>query len=125
VLPTIPHFEAVRPSVVAALRSAMLVETQPQAVAAYLRFLASCALDEPLPEQADLTLVKLLLELYVDYIRLSFLIGFFKDLAQVIAERSSLLNALLPSVTNKTSQAARTLESLLQLFWHYLMKVMP
>ena len=58
-LPTIAHFETVRSSVVAALRSAILVETQPQAVAAYLRFLASCALDEPLPEQADLTLVNI------------------------------------------------------------------
>ena len=56
-LPTIPHFEAVRPSVVAALRSAILVETQPQAVAAYLRFLATCALEEPLQDQADLALV--------------------------------------------------------------------
>ena len=41
----------------------------------------------------------------------------------MIAERSTLLNALLPSATNKTGQAAVTLESLLQLFWHYLMKV--
>ena len=46
-----------------------------------------------------------------------------QDLAQVIAERSSLMTALLPSTTNKTPQAARTLESLLKLFWHYLLKV--
>ncbi len=58
-LPTIPHFEAVRPAVVAALRAAMLVETQPHAVAAYLRFLATCALDEPLQDQADLSLVNI------------------------------------------------------------------
>lgn len=56
-LPIIPHFEAVRPAVVAALRAALLVETQPHAVAAYLRFLASCALEEPLQDQADLSLV--------------------------------------------------------------------
>ena len=56
-LPTIPHFEAVRPAVVSALRAAILVETQPNAVAAYLRFLATCALDEPLQDQADLSLV--------------------------------------------------------------------
>jgi len=59
VLPTIPHFETVRAFVVAAPLSAMLVETQLQAVGAYLRFLASCALDELLPEQADLTLVNI------------------------------------------------------------------
>ena len=56
-LPTIPHFEAVRPAVIVALRSALLVETNHEAVAAYLRLLASCALDEPLQEQADLSLV--------------------------------------------------------------------
>ena len=56
-LPNIPHFEFVRPGVIIALRAAILVETQPTAVAAYLKFLASCALDEPLPDQADLTLV--------------------------------------------------------------------
>lgn len=56
-LASIPHFEAVRPAVVAALRSAILVETQPQAVAAYLRFLATSALEEPLHDLADLSLV--------------------------------------------------------------------
>jgi integrator complex subunit 1 len=45
-LPSIPHFEAVRPGVIVALRSALLVETQPRVVAAYLRFLASHALNE-------------------------------------------------------------------------------
>lgn len=99
-LPTIPHFEAVRPAVVAALRSAFLVETQPQAVSAYLRFLSGCALDEPLQDQADLTL----------------------DLAQLIVERSSLVSALLPSTSNRTAGSSRTLESLLLLFWAYLRK---
>jgi integrator complex subunit 1 len=56
-LPTIPHFEAVRPAVIAALRAAFLIETQPLAVAAYLRFLSTCALGEPIQEQADLSLV--------------------------------------------------------------------
>ncbi|XP_045031439.1 integrator complex subunit 1 [Daphnia magna] len=99
-LPTIPHFQAVRPAVIAALRAAFLVETQPQAVAAYLRFLSTCALEEPIQDQADLSL----------------------DLAQVIVERSSLIAALLPSPSNKTQQATKTLECLLQLFWHYLLK---
>jgi integrator complex subunit 1 len=31
-LPTIPHFEAVRPAVIAALRAAFLIETQPLAM---------------------------------------------------------------------------------------------
>ena len=56
-LPNIPHFEFVRPSVIIALRAALLVETQPNAVASYLKFLASYALDGPLQDQADLTLV--------------------------------------------------------------------
>lgn len=46
-----------------------------------------------------------------------------QDLAQVIVERSSLVASLLPSATNKTTQAAKTLEYFLQLFWHYLLKV--
>jgi len=100
-LPTIPHFEAVRSAVVSALRSAILVETKPQAVASYLRFLASTALDEPLQDQADLVL----------------------DLSQVIVERSSLVTSLLPSPTNRNPQSAKTLDSCLQLFWQYLRKV--
>lgn len=60
-LPNIPHFEFVRPSVIIALRGALLVETQPNAVASYLKFLASYALDGPLQDQADLTLVFILL----------------------------------------------------------------
>ncbi|EFX66368.1 hypothetical protein DAPPUDRAFT_332240 [Daphnia pulex] len=99
-LPTIPHLVAVRPAWIAALRAAFLIETQPLAVAAYLRFLSTCALEEPIQDQADLSL----------------------DLAQVIVERSSLIAALLPAPSNKTLQAAKTLECLLQLFWHYLHK---
>lgn len=63
-LPSVPHFNAIRPAVIAALRAALLVETQPLAVAAYLRFLASCALNEPLQDQADLSLVNIISLIY-------------------------------------------------------------
>lgn len=59
-LPNIPHFEFVRPSVIVALRAALLVETQPNVVASYLKFLSSYALDGPLQDLADLTLVSIL-----------------------------------------------------------------
>lgn len=56
-LPNIAHFEAVRTAVITALRSALQVETHPPAIAAYLRFLACHAANDPLQDLADLTLV--------------------------------------------------------------------
>ena len=66
-LPNIPHFEFVRPSVIVALRAALLVETQPNVVASYLKFLSSYALDGPLQDLADLTLVSILQDFWLSY----------------------------------------------------------
>ncbi len=52
-----PTFRCRTPAVIAALRAAFLIETQPLAVVAYLRFLSTCALGETIQEQADLSLV--------------------------------------------------------------------
>jgi integrator complex subunit 1 len=99
-LPAIAHFQAARPAVVAALRTALQMETQPRAVASYIKFLATHALEDPLQDLADLTF----------------------DLAQLIVERSSLVSALLPSPSNR-KRGAKTLECLIMLFWHYIQKV--
>lgn len=56
-LPSIPHFQHVKSGAIFALRGALQVETNPSAVAAYIRFLATCALDEPLTYLGELCFV--------------------------------------------------------------------
>lgn len=68
--PTIPHFQRVKSGAIFALRAALQVETQPIAVAAYIRFLATCALDEPLPFLAELCFVRV--QSYLRYCLIKF-----------------------------------------------------
>lgn len=56
-LPSLPHFNVVRPQIVQALRQACQVENDPAVVAAYLCFLAQHATSDPLCELSDLVVV--------------------------------------------------------------------
>lgn len=60
-LPLLPHFPAVRPQVVQALRQACQVENDPALVSGYIYFLALHTVHDSLPDLADLVLVSWLL----------------------------------------------------------------
>jgi integrator complex subunit 1 len=60
-LPLLPHFHAVRPQVVQALRQACQVENDPALVSSYIYFLALHTTHDSLPDLADLVLVSWLL----------------------------------------------------------------
>jgi hypothetical protein len=60
-LPLLPHFLAVRPQVVQALRQACQVENDPALVSSYIYFLALHTTHDSLPDLADLVLVSWLL----------------------------------------------------------------
>uniref|UniRef100_T1HRR4 DUF3677 domain-containing protein n=1 Tax=Rhodnius prolixus TaxID=13249 RepID=T1HRR4_RHOPR len=99
-LPMLPHFNTARPQVVASLRSACLVENEPELVTAYLVFLAKHATGD-LNEMADLVL----------------------DMAQLIVERSTIMASILPvSRTNENTITIPALDAFLVIFYNYLAK---
>uniref|UniRef100_A0A023EZS6 Uncharacterized protein n=1 Tax=Triatoma infestans TaxID=30076 RepID=A0A023EZS6_TRIIF len=100
-LPMLPHFSTARPQVVASLRSACLVENEPELVTAYLVFLAKHATGD-LNEMADLVL----------------------DMAQLIVERSTIMASILP-VSRANGEGVTTipaLDAFLVIFYNYLAK---
>ncbi|KAK2152727.1 hypothetical protein LSH36_320g00001 [Paralvinella palmiformis] len=101
-LPFIPQFSAVKPQACAALRQACQVETDSAAVSAYIVFLSQHTSDLQLQELDELAL----------------------DLAQLIVERATLMNHLLPQegVTHHKDRAEHVLASMINLFYSYLIK---
>ncbi|KAF4517621.1 hypothetical protein B566_EDAN002852 [Ephemera danica] len=101
-LPSLPHFALARPQAVLALRQACQAENELSAMRAYLQFLAQHSVSDPLPELTDLVL----------------------DMAQLIVERNTITQALLPSPENdsKDPPSLMSLHSLMQIFMAYLQK---
>ncbi|KAJ4450136.1 hypothetical protein ANN_01543, partial [Periplaneta americana] len=99
-LPLLPHFHAVRPQVVQALRQACQVENDPALVSSYIYFLALHTTHDSLPDLADLVL----------------------DMAQLIVERSSIVAAILPAPDHDVPGAVSTQNALMVMFCSYLQK---
>ncbi|OQR71178.1 integrator complex subunit 1-like [Tropilaelaps mercedesae] len=95
-IPQLPHFSYLLEQVIYTLRSAIHIETDPLAVVAYVAFLS---LHTPEDQQADVCL----------------------DLAHLLVERSTIMNAILPQDNSTTFVYGDLfLVSLLDLFLAYL-----
>ncbi|XP_025095936.1 integrator complex subunit 1-like isoform X2 [Pomacea canaliculata] len=98
-LPSLPVFHHIKPHMCNAIRQACQVEMDPSLVSSYIIFLSKHALVEFLD---DLAL----------------------DISQLIVERTSVMNHILPdSSTEPGSEQYQTLEAFLQLYHYYTMKV--
>lgn len=98
-LPQLPHFAAVRPQVVLALRQACQVENDPVCVSSYITFLALHTAEESLLSLGHLV----------------------QDMAQLIVERSTIMSAIMPT-GQPDPDRANTLHSLELIFCTYLQK---
>lgn len=96
-LPSLAHFSGVQAAVSAELRQACQVENNPAMISGYIRFLARYAPDEQLQDLADLTL----------------------DMAQLVVERTTIVNCILPYGTNGTTDYT-VLSALFVIFVKYL-----
>ncbi|GAB6028979.1 Integrator complex subunit 1 [Chamberlinius hualienensis] len=98
-LPTLPHFELVRNPTASALRQACLVENDPAVISGYIQFLAEYTSNDPLPDMLNLTL----------------------DIAQMIIERTTIMNYILPC-TSEQANDANVLQYLMEIFVKYVRK---
>lgn len=99
--PAIPMFPQVKGKTCAALRQAMLIEACPSLVSAYIIFLSRHTTDFTLQELDELAL----------------------DIAQLIVERTTIINYILPQDTGTSAPFSfDTLEAFIQLFVNYLRK---
>lgn len=97
----LPHFaQHIRPLMVASLRQACQVETDPEHVSSYINFLAQQTVNDSLSDMLDLVL----------------------DMAQLIVERSTIIAAVLPVTDHENKTAYQTLHSLMTMFCSYLSK---
>ncbi|KAK8386997.1 hypothetical protein O3P69_017976 [Scylla paramamosain] len=100
-LPNLPGFDLVQGVASQALRAACQIETDPHAVSAYIRFLATHTKNDPLQDQAELV----------------------QDMAQLIVERCTMISAILPA-PDRPSQpfphCHSTLKALLIIFINYM-----
>ncbi|XP_059480068.1 integrator complex subunit 1 [Neocloeon triangulifer] len=101
-LPALPHFAAVRPQAILALRQACLTENNIPTLRTYLRFLADHSTkDAALHSLADLAL----------------------DMAQLVVERNNITHLLLPSRGQlECEEAQSSLAHLMHIFTSYLQK---
>lgn len=100
-VPNLPHFNLhLRPLLVASLRQACLVETDPDHVSSYINFLAQQSVHDSLPEMLELVI----------------------DMSQLIVERSTIIAAVLPMPDQENRTASATLHSLMTIFCSYLSK---
>ncbi|KAG8338374.1 Integrator complex subunit 1 [Homalodisca vitripennis] len=94
-LPLLPHFPEARHQIVQALRGACLVESDPILVVSYLSFLANHSSTD-ITEMTDLVV----------------------DMATLIVERSTIINAIIPSQDEPNAG----LDAFLSMFHSYLIK---
>ncbi|KAK3090472.1 hypothetical protein FSP39_012133, partial [Pinctada imbricata] len=100
-LPTIPSFSDVKGQICDALRQACLIETDPNLVSAYIIFLSEQTLNQSQHELDDLAL----------------------DMAQLIVERTSVINHILPQSNEESLDISHTtLKALIDLYYSYLCK---
>ncbi|KAK7113352.1 integrator complex subunit 1-like isoform X2 [Littorina saxatilis] len=100
-MPSLPMFQFVKAQMCEALRQACQVETDPFLVNSYIIFLSQHAMDQSLQVLDDLAL----------------------DISQLIVERNSVMNHILPDLTTERgSDYDTSLEAFLRLFYCYLSK---
>uniref|UniRef100_T1J830 Uncharacterized protein n=1 Tax=Strigamia maritima TaxID=126957 RepID=T1J830_STRMM len=99
-LPQLPHFESIRAATSVSLRQACQIETDPWVISAYVQYLANFAPDENLHDLADLAL----------------------NMAQLIVERTTILNYILPSGTINAERRNSNLRALMIIFLKYVRK---
>ncbi|CAL1270879.1 unnamed protein product [Larinioides sclopetarius] len=96
-MPNLIHFDVIRSQISIFLRQACQIENDPQIIAAYVTFLATHTPDHNLQEFADLAL----------------------DMAQMIVERPTIVNTILPIEGNGCEQND-FLSSVSEIFFKYL-----
>ncbi|ESO87352.1 hypothetical protein LOTGIDRAFT_107278 [Lottia gigantea] len=100
-LPSVPQFHEIKGQTCLALRSACQIETNPNLISAYIIFLSRYAMDQTLQDLDNLAL----------------------DMAQLIVERTSIINHILPAEGSKrTPMEDQTLAALIDLYMNYLIK---
>ncbi|XP_050391471.2 integrator complex subunit 1 [Patella vulgata] len=100
-LPSVPLFQEVKGQTCLALRNACQIETSPNLISAYIIFLSLYAMDQSLQDLDNLAL----------------------DTAQLIVERTSIINHILPAEgTKRTPMEEQTLTALVNLYMTYLIK---
>lgn len=97
-IPQLPHFEVIRSQISIFLRQACQIENDPIAIASYVTFLAEYTPDHNLQEYADLAL----------------------DMAQMIVERPTIVNTILPAEGSSSDHSNNFLASVSQIFFKYL-----
>ncbi|XP_060071544.1 integrator complex subunit 1-like [Ylistrum balloti] len=100
-LPTLAIFPQIKPQICAALRQACQIETEPGLISACIIYLSQQAMDQSLHELDDLAL----------------------DMAQLIVERTTVINHILPVENQPCSELSHvTLKALIDLYTNYLRK---
>ncbi|KAG8191071.1 hypothetical protein JTE90_008385 [Oedothorax gibbosus] len=97
-LPLLPHFQVIRSQISIFLRQACQIENDPQIIVCYINFLATHTPDHNLQEFADLAL----------------------DMAQMIVERPTIVNTILPSEETSCEHNNDFLASVSEIFFKYL-----
>ncbi|XP_071035573.1 integrator complex subunit 1-like [Parasteatoda tepidariorum] len=97
-MPLLPHFEVIRTQISIFLRQACQIENEPLAIASYVAFLAIHTPDNNLQEFGDLAL----------------------DMAQMIVERPTIVNTILPNENVCSDQGNNFLASVSEIFFKYL-----
>lgn len=97
-IPQLPHFEVIRSQISIFLRQACQIENDPVTIASYVTFLAERTPDHNLQEFADLAL----------------------DMAQMIVERPTIVNTILPADGCCNEYSNNFLSSVSQIFFKYL-----
>lgn len=97
-IPLLPHFEVIRSQISLFLRQACQIENDPVTIASYVTFLAEQTPDNNLQEFADLAL----------------------DMAQMIVERPTIVNTILPTEGCCNDHSNNFLSSVSQIFFKYL-----
>ncbi|XP_033752257.1 integrator complex subunit 1-like [Pecten maximus] len=100
-LPTLAIFPQIKPQICSALRQACQIETEPGLISACIIYLSQQAMDQSLHELDDLAL----------------------DMAQLIVERTTVINHILPVENQPSSELSHvTLKALIDLYTNYLRK---
>ncbi|XP_035215176.1 integrator complex subunit 1-like [Stegodyphus dumicola] len=97
-IPSLPHFDVIRSQISLFLRQACQIENDPLTIASYVTFLAVHTPDHNLQEFADLAL----------------------DMAQMIVERPTIVNTILPLEGNCNGHGSDFLSSVSEIFFKYL-----
>ncbi|XP_071131635.1 integrator complex subunit 1-like isoform X1 [Mytilus edulis] len=100
-LPQIPVFTQVKEQICVAIRQACQIETDPSLISSYIIFLSTQSQDQTLHQLDDVVV----------------------DMAQLIVERNTIINHILPEEgRDNSAETHQTLKSLISLYNNYLKK---